>query len=223
MEVNNNSFDFLSLPEEIQMYIFSFLTPEQLTITDLVCKALAELSRDITLWKKIPLVKDLVQAHPHIKEMFPDIPENENSFLQAREDHLYLNKNSEKVKSEMDLAAQKGNLEVLKALCSLGFKPTSYTLDSAVRARKDNIVRYIYGNYKEKIQNDLNELKKTPYHSSWKKNSNALKNAKKIFKNKMPPGTSLPYIKEKNSDDILGDDLGVEDALEWFRNQDWIP
>lgn len=152
MEANNFFGDyFFLLPPELQLHVFSFLPKDERVVDALVSKTFMKLCRDNSLWKE-----PLAQLNCEIKEMFPQIPHKKNHIKQWLTNHRYLeSRGSDEVQSKMEAESKQGHLGHVKALCYHGYMPNPFTLSAAVRANKEEVIKFIKGNYHEKIENDL--------------------------------------------------------------------
>lgn len=158
MQANFLTLDFLSLPQEVQLHVFSFLTPKELSVNSLVSKTFYMLSIDNSLWNAAGLNNKAIQ------EMFPAIPKKDpsNHFHQFGSNSVYLKTEQPKtIQRKMNEAAEMNNLEHVKALCNQGFRPSPFTLNAAVRgvvvSNSFETVRFIMKNFSGKIEKEMTD------------------------------------------------------------------
>ncbi len=187
------STNFSSLPQEVLVYIFSFLTAKEQGLNTTVSKTFNLLLNDDLLWKPTAMewratLDENKSAKESFKNKFSEIKEMNQAFrglflevhqtwiltygskqqsimdeFQTYKDYIKNKSNRSKTHAVIDNEIKKGNLSSVKAICNQGFTPNLFTLNTAIQTKNSEIVEYLMENWHEKFETKLKKKQPNPH------------------------------------------------------------
>ena len=189
METTN----FSSLPQEVQLGIFAFLTPEEQCLNTTVSKTFNLLLNDDLLWKPTARewgaifdenqsvkegcknrVEEIKRMNQIFRGLFLEVHQawilahggkqpGNMDELQAYKDYINNKTYKSKIHKVLDQEIKKENLSNVKAICSQGFTPNLFTLNAAVHTKNLEIIEFFMDNWKEKFEKELKKKEPKPH------------------------------------------------------------